>query len=37
MRVNECVSCDLFPWSDGHHENYILPGIDLDPQEVSMG
>jgi hypothetical protein len=36
MRVNESVRCDLFPCSDMLHDNYILPGFDLDPDGVSI-
>lgn len=36
MRVNDSFGCDLFPCSDVRHENYILPGIDLDPETISI-
>jgi uracil-DNA glycosylase len=36
MIVNNCVKCIDFPCQDVRHESYIIPGIDLDPQKVSL-
>jgi uracil-DNA glycosylase len=36
MRVNECVRCEGFPCADVNHEYYIVPGIDVNPGDVSI-
>lgn len=36
MRVNECVRCEAFPCGDVRHERYIVPHIDLKPENVSI-
>ncbi len=36
MRVNECVGCRLFPCVDVNHECYIVPGIDINPNKISI-
>jgi len=36
MRVNECVGCIQFPCADVKHECYVVPGVDVRPQGVSI-
>jgi uracil-DNA glycosylase len=36
MFVREAVQCIDFPCTDIRHENYILPGIDLQPEKISI-
>jgi len=36
MRVSECINCDSFPCTDVRHDSYIIPDIDLKPDNVSM-
>jgi uracil-DNA glycosylase len=36
MIVKNCVKCIDFPCQDVRCESYIIPGIDLDPQKVSL-
>jgi uracil-DNA glycosylase len=36
MRVDKCIQCVEFPCEDVKHENYIVPDIDLIPEEISI-
>ena len=36
MRVNECVRCEAFPCDDVRHERYVVPNVDLEPEDVSI-
>ena len=36
MRVSEYVGCEGFPCADVRHECYLVPGIDLQPEKVSI-
>ncbi len=36
MRVSECVGCREFPCVDVRHERYVVPAIDLIPDDVSL-
>ena len=36
MRVNECVTCGDFPCTDVLHASYSVPGVELDPQQISI-
>ena len=36
MRVNECVGCTQFPCADVKHECYVVPDVDVRPQDVSI-
>jgi len=36
MRVNECVGCKTFPCSDINPDLYIIPNIELNPEDISM-
>ena len=36
MRVNEYIACKEFPCQDVKHECYVVPDIDIDPQDVSI-
>jgi uracil-DNA glycosylase len=35
MRVNECVACKSYPCADVKHASYIIPGIDMTPEDIS--
>ena len=36
MRVNECVTCGDFPCTDVLHASYSVPGVEFDPQQISI-
>jgi hypothetical protein len=36
MRVNDCVQCTTFPCTDVCHDVYRVPGIEIDPDAVSI-
>lgn len=36
MRIRDCVGCKTFPCSDVRHECYIVPGIEINPQNISV-
>jgi uracil-DNA glycosylase len=36
MRVSECVGCEQFPCADVRHECYIVPDVDVRPDDVSL-
>jgi uracil-DNA glycosylase len=36
MRIDQCVGCKAFPCQDVRHESYSVPGIDLDPEAISI-
>lgn len=36
MRVNESIQCIKFPCEDVNHPSYIMPEVDIDPQNVSI-
>jgi len=36
MRVAECVGCEGFPCADSRHEGYIIPDIDVKPDDISI-
>lgn len=36
MRVNECVRCSEFPCVDVRRECYVVPDIDVKPEDVSV-
>jgi len=36
MQVSKYVGCEEFPCADVRHECYIIPGIDVKPEEVSI-
>jgi uracil-DNA glycosylase len=36
MRVNECVACADFPCLDVRHDCYVIPGVDVDPADISI-
>jgi uracil-DNA glycosylase len=36
MRVSECVGCEEFPCADVRHECYIVPDVDVNPEDVSL-
>jgi uracil-DNA glycosylase len=36
MRVSQCVGCRAFPCSDVKHDCYVVPGISLRPETISI-
>src|SRR4030065_2958295 len=36
MRVSECVGCERFPCADLNHAGYIIPGLDVKPDAISI-
>ena len=34
MRVNECVKCEEFPCADVRHNRYIIPDVDVKPDNI---
>lgn len=36
MRVSDCVGCADFPCEDVRHSSYLIPGVEIDPQAVSI-
>jgi uracil-DNA glycosylase len=36
MRVSECIGCEAFPCRDVKHECYVVPDIDLKPEDVTI-
>jgi uracil-DNA glycosylase len=36
MQVSQCVGCKEFPCTDVKHECYIVPGIEIEPEKVSI-
>ncbi len=36
MKVSQFIGCQGFPCADARHECYIIPGIDVEPAEISM-
>jgi uracil-DNA glycosylase len=36
MQVGHYVKCERFPCADVRHEYYIIPGIDVEPAEISI-
>lgn len=36
MRVSECIRCKEFPCADVNHSCYMVPGISLNPERVSI-
>ncbi len=36
MRVNEFVKCEQFPCADVRHNCYIIPDVDVKPDNISM-
>jgi uracil-DNA glycosylase len=36
MRIRDCIACETFPCRDVRHECYVLPGIEIDPQSISV-
>lgn len=36
MRVNEYVRCENFPCADVKHECYIIPDVDVEPDNISI-
>ena len=36
MKINKFVSCVKFPCTDVRHESYIIPDVDINPQNVSL-
>ncbi len=36
MRVSELVGCKAFPCADVNHDAYAVPGVEIDPRDVSV-
>lgn len=36
MRTSECIQCVNFPCDDVNHQGYIVPDVDINPQNVSI-
>jgi uracil-DNA glycosylase len=36
MNIDEQISCTRFPCPDVRHDGYVIPGVSLDPQLISM-
>ena len=36
MRVSECIRCKAFPCADVKHDCYIVPGISVKPETISI-
>ena len=36
MKVSDCVACKSFPCPDVLHENYVIPGVDLQPEQIKL-
>ena len=36
MRVSQCVGCSAFPCSDVRHDCYVVPGISVKPEAISI-
>jgi len=36
MRVSEFVGCEKFPCADVKHAGYIIPGLDVKPDAISI-
>jgi uracil-DNA glycosylase len=36
MKISDRVKCSSFPCADVRHECYVIPGIDLEPEAVSI-
>jgi uracil-DNA glycosylase len=36
MKVSDCVACTEFPCVDANHERYLIPSVEIEPEEVSM-
>jgi uracil-DNA glycosylase len=36
MQMSECVRCREFPCTDVRHECYVVPDVEIEPQDVSI-
>ncbi len=36
MRVSQCITCDRFPCKGVRHDGYVVPGISIEPEHVSI-
>ena len=36
MRISECVGCKSFPCNDVRHDCYVVPGMDIDTENISV-
>jgi uracil-DNA glycosylase len=36
MRVNECIRCVKFPCDDVNHQCYVVPNVEVRPQQISV-
>lgn len=36
MRPSECISCERFPCMDVRHDSYVIPGVEVKPEAISL-
>jgi uracil-DNA glycosylase len=36
MRPSDCIGCEIFPCEDVRHDRYIVPAVDLVPEDVTI-
>ena len=36
MRVEDCVKCVHFPCTDVNHRSYVMPGVEIEPKNISI-
>ena len=36
MRVNDCIGCDSFPCQDVKHDLYLLPDVEINPEDIRL-
>jgi uracil-DNA glycosylase len=36
MQVSNCVGCEGFPCADVRHESYIIPAVEIRPEDISI-
>ena len=36
MQINQLIKCGTFPCADVNHASYTLPGIEINPEDVSV-
>lgn len=36
MRADEQIGCKTFPCADVRHDGYLVPGVDLNPRDISL-
>jgi uracil-DNA glycosylase len=36
MRVSDCIGCEAFPCHDVRHEGYLVPALEVVPEQISI-